>query len=227
MGRGAPPPRQGPGGPPGEDRGRKMARRLRIQAEGRSVPAEGVDQLLAAYELAMEPRRRNLEEDHDFRYLHPGRTVLILLEDVGLTDAGPLAAAALAESMDPELQVPTERVEEELGAEVARLRDWIPVPRGRGAGGKGPSLLEEFLAAPEPLQKGALAERLDQLRHLHIRARDQRQESGRGSGPAGEPPWGRVAREAREVYLPLAHRVDPVLHRRYAWWCRKVGAQFE
>ena len=62
------------------------------------------------------------------------------------------------------------------------------------------------MVAAEPVRLVALAERLDHLRHAHLR-----QDLG-----AAREAWERASR----VYLPVAERTDRTLARRYASWCR-------
>ena len=59
----------------------------------------------------------------------------------------------------------------------------------------------------------ALAERLDHLRHLHLKEPDA----------AAREVW----REARDVWLPFADRTHPDLARRYAWWTRKFTKRYD
>lgn len=180
---------------PGERRER-MRRRLATSLRGAGV-ADG--EVLEAFDRAMHPRDRLLPSEDDFRYLHPGRVVLILLDDVGERDARELARGALAETLDPELRSP--------GAPE------LPLPAWSGQAGDealaGSRLMEALLELPPGLQRVAMAEALDQVRHAHLWAE--------ASDAA------RAAALAEEVFLPLSRRVHPGLERRFAWWVRRVG----
>ncbi len=201
-------------GGPGGDRALRMGGRVERAAEERGLSARGVRRLSHALEVAMEPRRRLLPDDHDPRYLHPARVVLILLEDVGCVDSTALAAAALVESRDWDLRVPAREILRAVDPDVARFRQTVPVPEaGQGA----ETIVEALVLAPRRAQLVALAERLDHLRHLHL-----------ASAADGHPEEAaRLAKEARDVYLPLAERVDATLHRRFRWWCERVGKRWQ
>jgi len=187
-------------GPP--DRDRAMTARVLREARARGVSPEEDGPLGRALELAMDLRRSILSDDHDPAYLHPGRTVLILLQDTPERDPEHLAAAALVESENPVLRVATSIVQTMVGQQVAKIMTGVPCPPGE-------ELLEGLLEAPPAWARIALAERLDHLRHLHL-----------VEDPAQRV---RLHREAEEVYAPLARRLDPVLARRYAWWCGMFG----
>jgi (p)ppGpp synthase/HD superfamily hydrolase len=62
------------------------------------------------------------------------------------------------------------------------------------------------------VQRIALAERLDQLRHAHLWPDPERRR--------------RAHQEALSVYSPLAERASPKLARRYAWWCSMFARKY-
>ena len=186
------------------DRDRAMTARVLREARARGIADEGEGPLGLALELAMEIRRSVLADDHDPGYLHPGRTVLILLQDTPERDPQQLAAAALLDSEEPGLRVAAEDIHRVVGQQIADVVAGIPMPPGE-------DLLERLLDAPSARARIALAERLDHLRHLHLEADPARRV--------------RLHREAEEIYAPLAGRVDPVLARRYAWWCRMFAGR--
>jgi (p)ppGpp synthase/HD superfamily hydrolase len=182
----------------GDDRGSAMAASVLRTARSAGVGRDGLDLLSRAHVLAMAPRLRQLEDDHHPLFLHPGRTVLILLRDADVRDPVVLAAAAVTESEDPGLD-PGD-VEAVLGGAVESLRGWVPRPGSE-------TLLERLVSAPAEARLVALAERLDHLRHAHLGARDEHWRS-------------RVHAEAEAVYLPVAERTHALIARRYRHWCR-------
>lgn len=199
-------------------RGRRMGERvLRTARKAGLGPAE-VEGVSRAYRIAMAPRdpdRGGLPSEDHPAYLHPGRTALILLEDVGERDPEVIAAGILAESRDLRLRVEPRDVEA-LG--LAKAGVWwsaLPAPDWGDArdSDRDLALLEALVVAPVPVQRIVLAEALDQVRHAHLwRSRAQR----------------RRARELVEgVFGPLAPRVDPVLDRRFTWWRRRVAPGIE
>lgn len=153
----------------------------------------------------MEPRHRLLEDDHDPRYLHPGRTFLVALDDGGLRDEALLAAALLLESMDPELG-PT-------SADLAAAQDPVVAQvwsRARAFPGPWDDDLVERLVTTHPEEQTViLSEWLDQLRHARLWG-DQQTVS-------------RMLDRTREAYLPAAERLGGTLPGRFRWWMRRVG----
>lgn len=177
-----------------------MAVNLKRVARELGLTPEGVARLSTAHALAMAPRVAMLNNQRHPVYLHPGHTVLVLLRDAGVVDPVILCAAALTESEDAELRVARKRIGSEVGADVADLVEAVPMPRRE-------ALMEEMVVAPEPVRLVALAERLDHLRHAHMR-------------DAGDA-WRRaVHEEAMRVYLPVAERTHPRLAARYRHWGR-------
>lgn len=166
---------------------------------------EDVATLSRAHTLAMAPRVAALDDDHHPLYLHPGRSALILMRDVGTTDPTVLAGALLTESEDEAFRIPVSRVGEAVGDEVARLVSVIPGPGDE-------DLAEALVVAEEEVRLVALAERLDHLRHAHLREAD--------------PGWKRLIHEqAVRVYQPVAHRTHPRLAQRYDHWCRTFAVR--
>ena len=184
----------------GEDRGAAMAASLVRTARSLGVPADGIPPLSSAYALAMEPRAGVLGDDRHPAFLHPGRSVLILLRDVACVDPVTLAAAAVVESEDAALRIPPSIVLRVLGADVAALAEAVPMPGGD-------ELAYDLVVAEERVRLVALAERLDHLRHGHLRDADHAWRAA-------------VHREAMAVYLPMAQRTHPRLAQRYEHWGR-------
>ncbi|MBI4537986.1 MAG: hypothetical protein HY704_00580 [Gemmatimonadetes bacterium] len=184
-----------------------MARSIAAAALRGGVAEGDVATLLRAHALAMAHRERHLEAEPDSRYLHPGRTVLVLLQDADVGDVEALAAAALVESEFPELEVPAPEVEAAMGRAVAALRDAVPVPRRAGD-----ELAEQLVLADVRVRVVALAERLDQLRHAHLWPELVRRRTAHGSAAA--------------IYLPVAERTHKALAGRYRWWCRMFERRF-
>lgn len=188
-------------------RARAMGERVLRTAREVGTPEAELPLLERAYALAMAPRLDARLGSHDPHLLHPGRSALILLLDTAEVRGAVLAAAMLAESERPELGASAARareglMEREVGAAAAEAAlAWaaeVPMPGDE-------DLAERLVVADEEVQRAALAERLDHLRHAHL---------------WGDPERARSAHaRAVEVYLPVAERVHPVLARRYLWWC--------
>jgi len=152
-----------------------------------------------AHRAAMAPRVRVIEDDHDPDFLHPGRSALVLLLDLGDLRPAVLAAAMSLDSERPELALPVALVREVLGNEVEELVAGVPLPGDE-------ALAEKLVTADDLVRRVALAERLDHLRHAHLWPDPERRR--------------RAHARAVAVYAPVAARTHPALARRYAWWCR-------
>jgi len=180
-----------------------MRRRVRRTMKSFAIPEAEI--VLHALDRAMAPRILRLDDDHDPRFLHPGRSVLVAMEDGGLRDPGDLAVAAALESVSPELQ--GRAPEPSAQGEDGGLHRAFEESRALG-GWTDPHRAEELLCQRPALQVVALAEWLDQLRHLRHWADDGVQELA-----------GQVT---ASLYLPLAQRVNSTLARRLEWWHRRV-----
>lgn len=183
-----------------EAMGRRLARtahRLGIDTDGRAL-------ILDAFRLAMGPRLERIEEDHHPDYLHPARTALILMDDTGEADPVTLAAALFVETRDPTL-LPAPDAMQRVNRDAAELAARVPVPA------RTERLLETLLALPDAALHIAAAERLDHVRHLHLRP---------------EAEWAQVHTETREAYVPVARRVGSALAARLDWWCDMFERRF-
>ncbi len=146
--------------------------------------------------------REGVLDEHDPAYLHPGRSVLVLLQDVGPLPENVLAAAAAHESEEARFRVPLADVRAELGPDVADLVEVLPLPADE-------DLAERLVTLDEGARLAALAERLDHLRHAHLRH---------------DPEWWRALdAEVRAAWAPVAERTHPRLADRYRAWLRAMG----
>ncbi len=179
-----------------------MADRVDRTAAAAGVDRLGRDLIGMAIEAARAPRLAVIDDDHHPDYLHPGRTAVVLLDDVGLSDPVALAAACVLDTRRNDLEPPDREVTEHVSAAVTAFRNVVP----RSGSGR---LLEDLLASEREVVLVALAERLDQVRHAHM--------------------WGALAearaahQEASEVYLKMAERTHARLAARYTNWCRAFG----
>lgn len=179
----------------GDGRVGDMTRRLERRLEQAGFAPATRTPILDTVTAALELRARSFGDEH-FETLHPGRTLLVLLDDCAVLDAGMLEAAASLDSEHPELRAPP-------GNELAGQ---VPMPdRAEDR------LLEELLVTDHPVRLIALAERLDHARHLHLREPSRWQDFHRGIGA---------------VYAPVATRTNERLARRYDWWWHTFRRRF-
>ncbi|MEM7416089.1 MAG: hypothetical protein AAF389_11370 [Gemmatimonadota bacterium] len=173
-----------------------------VGAEAKRVGllADAVDAVKRVHALAMEPRVETLTDDHHPAYLHPGRSALILLQDVGRLDASVLALAMLHESGDRSLRPADHRIKEEMGEATVALLASLPKPGEE-------DLVERLIGLSQGLALAVLAERLDHLRHLHLRE-------------DLVDTWANTHAEVSAAWLPFAGRVHKQLTLRYAHWAR-------
>lgn len=176
-----------------------MAASVTAVATRHGLGPTDVSRIERALAEAMKPREIALTDDHHPAFLHPGRVALVLLNDVADPTAAAIELAVLIESRDPELRVGDERVRAELGERVAAARAAIPPPGSE-------DLTERLVTLDDGAALATLGERLDHLRHEHLR----------------DPvtPWPELVEEVSSVWLPVAERRSPALGRRYRHWLR-------
>jgi hypothetical protein len=181
------------------DRARAMAGSVERIARAAGLGDDAIDLVSRACALAMEPRR--MLDEHDPAFLHPGRTILVLLQDVGPLKADVLAAAAVHESEEARFRLDPADVRRELGATVADLSEALPLPTDD-------DLVERLVTLDLGARLAALAERLDHIRHAHLR---------------DDPAWWRELRdEVSAAWAPVAERTHPRLADRYRAWLRAI-----
>lgn len=168
--------------------------------------AEEMERLERALKIAMARRFEGIDDDHDPAYLHPGRTALVLLHDVGPVPIETLCAATVHESEDPRLRVDIAVVRDDLGDAVAEMVSSLPLPGDD-------RLVERLVILEEHALLAALAERLDQLRHAHLR-----EDHGW---------WREIYEEAEAAWVPVAERTHPRLADRFGHWRRVFGTRLE
>lgn len=181
------------------DRARAMAGSVERIARAAGLGDDAIDLVSRAYALAMEPRR--VLDEHDPAFLHPGRTILVLLQDVGPLPAEVLAAASVHESEEARFRLPISDVRRELGDAVADLASSLPLPAEE-------DLVERLVTLEEGSRLAALAERLDHIRHAHLEENPVR--------------WRALREEVSAAWAPVAERTHPRLADRYRAWLRAI-----
>jgi hypothetical protein len=182
-----------------------MAQRLERAARHVRLLADPDQTITRAFRAAMQPRTHFFSDLHHADALHPGRTGLILLEDVQVSDTAEVAAAILFDSLQPGLMVSDEIAAEAAGERAAALLQPMRLlddPAER---------LERLVSESDAVRRAALAERLDHARHLHLRPRET---------------WVEFHDQIRHIYLPAAQRTHAVLEWRFAWWLEMFESRF-
>jgi len=182
------------------DRARAMAGSVERIARAAGLGDDAIDLVSRAYALAMEPRR--VLDEHDPAFLHPGRTILVLLQDVGPLRSELLAAAAVHESEEARFRLEPADVRRELGHVVADMVKSLPLPTED-------DLVERLVTLDEGARIAALAERLDHIRHAHLREDPAR--------------WRALRDEVSAAWAPVAERTHPRLADRYRAWLRAIS----
>lgn len=160
------------------------------------LEGEGVRAVLLNHERAMEQRRARLEDDHHPAFLHPGRSLIVALDDAGVRDPKLLALLPLMDSVNPEL--------------APDPLEWAEALDRLGTPPLAPGASLEALVQLDPESMSVvLSEALDHLRHLHLLDGVERRR--------------RLAERAESLVLPLAGRLGGALDRRLRWWWRRVG----
>lgn len=172
-------------------RAHAMLDRVTVEAQA-VLPHAEASVVRGALAHALSIRDRTIEDDHDPRYLHPARTIRILIADGGCRDVTALVAAAFTDTVDPGLAP---------SPPTAALRSFVAaIPRPDV--GKD-DLLERLVIADPAVALVALVERLDHARHIHLR---------------DDLPWPPFHADIRSIYLPAARRFSPVIARRLEHW---------
>jgi hypothetical protein len=182
------------------DRARAMAGSVERIGRAAGLQDDAIDLVSRAYALAMEPRR--VLDEHDPAYLHPGRSILVLLQDVGPLAATVLAAGAVHESEEARFRLDASDVRSHLGGEVAEMLASFPLPTDE-------DLVERLVTLDPGARLAALAERLDHIRHAHLREDPAR--------------WRALRDEVTGAWAPVAERTHPRLADRYRAWLRAIS----
>ena len=168
-----------------------MLERVTIEARA-ALPAAGAGIVRGALAESLAVRDAAIDDDHDPRYLHPARTIRIMIADGDCRSVDALAAAAFVDTVDawltPAPPVPG------LHAIVAQ------VPRPELAGDE---LLERIVTADIEVGLITVAERLDHARHIHLRS---------------DVAWAPFHAQIRATYVPAARRVSAQIARRLERW---------
>jgi hypothetical protein len=207
-------------------RAQAMARRLERSAARAGLAADDVARVVRAFHDALTARAELAATPEHFAYLHPGRNVLILLEDLDVRSVELLvAAAALAAAVPPtsESGATPEAAATGGSEEAVRMltaageagaahlvEEAVRALVGEGADDDS-SLEERLLACSADARLLLLVDRLDRVRHLHL---DKTADAAA------------VHTETVRAFLPLADRTHPLLARRFAWWARTFARRF-
>ena len=182
-------------------RGRAMGARVVREARALGIDPDALPRILDAHDLAMEVRDREVLDDHDPAYLHPGRSALVAMTDGALLDPEVLQAVMAFDSLQDDLAPDDEILRAVCGVDVSATRAAMPtgfMPPGQ--------ILEALLDLDGPVAIGVLAEALDQARHAPV---------GGDSSVMRE-----VLFRVERAYHPVAGRVAPRLAERFEHWGR-------
>ncbi|MDE0898450.1 MAG: hypothetical protein OSA81_05480 [Longimicrobiales bacterium] len=183
------------------ERARQMVASVGKAARSVDLSAMDVEAVRRVHDLAMQARVGLLADDHHPAYLHPGRTALILLQDVVSVNVSVVILGLLHESTDLKLRPAATQIADALGGEVSvSVLTAIPRPGDE-------RLVERLVALGPGSALAVLAERLDHLRHLHMR-------------PDLIDTWADTHAEVTSAWLPFAQRTHRKLAVRYAHWSR-------
>jgi (p)ppGpp synthase/HD superfamily hydrolase len=190
------------------ERAAAMAGRLADTALRAGWAAPDAAGLSAVFEAAVLARMPHVGDPHEPDYLHPARTALILMDDVGVADPAVIAAGLLWDSRPVPAQRLLEIARHAAGPHVETLLHALPDPVPAADAG---DLLEALVTAPTEVALIAIAERLDHARHLHLRDRQE---------------WTAFHALAVSSYAIAAQRLDPVLARRWRWWTQMFRRRY-
>jgi hypothetical protein len=196
----------------------RMATRLEKTLGGLGLPAEAIHPILVAHGEAGVHREAFLPPDEDHPdWLHPGRTLLVLVEDGQIRTTETLVLACGLDQHHPN-RIP------ETTLRALRDEGFPLLPGGLGGRAEYPSAMglngetaedaeadwmEAALALSPALLTLLVAEGLDQVRHLHLESPSDARTL--------------AVRRGVTLFAPLADRIGGTLARRFRWWTRRVA----
>jgi (p)ppGpp synthase/HD superfamily hydrolase len=188
------------------ERADAMADRLRRTAGWRGLSPDQANRLADCFLAAMRRRAAAIGDEHDPAYLHPARTALILLDDVGMQDADVLYAAVVHDAARPGLAMRSDDLRDLAGDRAADIIDRLPNPDA-----DADTIMETLVTLPAGVLALYLASQLDLARHLHL------------GDPAG---WTAGHARVTASLIPLAHRCNPLLAKRFERWAGAFRRRF-
>lgn len=197
--------REGGSGSGRAPRARAMAGRIAAAAKRVGFHDDTALRMGTLFDRVIEHRLASVSDERDPEFLHPGRTAIILMEDVRVLDYACVAAGIALDSLFPGRSPDKATLISWGEDEAARLLDEI------GVGADDEVLTEALVTSSDAARTAALAERLDHARHLHLR------------DPRG---WSAFHEAVVRLYLPLAARTNATLERRYQWWAGMFATRF-
>jgi hypothetical protein len=207
-------------------RAEAMARRLGDTAQRAGLDVRVAARLADVFLAVIDRRARGIDDGEHHAFLHPARTALILMDDAGVRDPAALSAGLLLESIDRGLRPDAGATASLLDADAAALLAAVPLPEASLAAGETDAadararLLERLVTADRSVALIAIAEHLDQARHLHFRLR------AAGYGAIDHAAAAGLHALSVSVYQPVAGRTDALLAARLARWAGAFERRF-
>lgn len=182
----------------------QMADRVRLTLGRHGDAPETIETVLKGLQEAGVHRSPHFTDEEDPAWLHPGRVLLLLRVDAGVSDPEVLRwAAGVDQAFAPWTAPGTRAVLDAVGfptlerglfqAEVQEWDDWLTAA----------------VLLDSPWDLVLLADALDHLRHLHVNPDPGLRARG--------------ARVAEALIAPVADRAGGTLQRRIRWWVRRVA----
>ncbi|HUW10899.1 MAG TPA: HD domain-containing protein [Anaerolineae bacterium] len=144
-----------------------------------------------ALELARTSHAGQRRDDGTPYFMHPLRTTIILIRDLGLRDATTICAALLHDAVEDQESLSADYIHRSIGPEVAEVVEVLTKPRvhSRCHSDVNTVYFPRLRAASEQVRSIKLADRLDNIRDLP-NSRDPSKRS-------------RMIDETRGFYVPL------------------------
>ena len=159
-----------------------------------------------AYHFAEESHRGQQRDEGTDYIIHPLRVACILLDELKIMDSNVLCAALLHDVLE-DCQVDYAALEETFGEPIAGMVKMLTqeaINRYSSKEERDRVYLERIWQAPREIQLIKLADRLDNIRYLHLSPSQEKQL--------------KYYRETCEKYLPLAKEVSPYLYDQMTTW---------
>jgi len=172
-------------------------------------PEADLDLVEKAYRLAREVHAGQKRDEGTDYFIHPLRVTYLLLEELKITDPKVLSAALLHDVLE-DGQISYAALEEAFGKQIADLVEVLTkgeVAPHTSKEERDRLYLERIKEAPPEARWIKLADRLDNVRYLHL-------------SPSLEKQL-KYYRETCEKYVPLAKEVSPYLYDQLVRWADK------